>query len=142
MHDYLPITGRDGFYTCASGGLGHGLPAAIGVALARPGERIIAVLGDGSSMYAIQGLWSAAQLRLPITFIIVKNGRYEALIGFGRLFGLQETVGTRLPELDFCALARGQGLEARSVSSAAELDEALLAAFDVAGPMLVEVAVD
>src|SRR5271165_5035741 len=59
MHDYLPILDRDGFYTCASGGLGHGLPAAIGIALARPREKVIALLGDGSSMYAIQGLWTA-----------------------------------------------------------------------------------
>ncbi len=142
MHDYLPITGRDGFYTCASGGLGHGLPAAIGVALARPADRIIALLGDGSSMYAIQGLWSAAQLGLPISFVIVKNGRYEALQSFGRLFGLQQTVGTQLPEIDFCALARGQGVPARSAANAAELDAALTASFGAAGPTLVEVIVD
>jgi benzoylformate decarboxylase len=100
---------RDGFYTCASGGLGHGLPAAIGVALARPHEKVIALLGDGSSMYAIQGLWSAAQLALGITFVIIKNQRYEALLEFGRHFELQRTIGTSLPNIDFCALARGQG---------------------------------
>ncbi|HMD67220.1 MAG TPA: benzoylformate decarboxylase, partial [Stellaceae bacterium] len=83
MHDYLPIVDRDGFYTCASGGLGHGLPAAIGIALARPREKVIALLGDGSSMYAIQGLWTAAQLALGITFVIIKNRRYEALLEFG-----------------------------------------------------------
>src|SRR5215471_19067447 len=55
MRDYLPIVERGGFYTCASGGLGHGLPATIGIALARPREKVIALLGDGSSMYAIQG---------------------------------------------------------------------------------------
>ena len=142
MHDHLPITDRDGFYTCASGGLGHGLPAAVGIALARPADKIIAVLGDGSSMYAIQGLWSAVQLGLPISFVIVKNRRYEALIGFGRHFGLQETVGTRLPDLDFCALARGQGMAARCAMNAAELDEALLASFSASGPTLVEVVVD
>src|SRR6201999_2607568 len=71
MHDFLPILERDTFYTCASGGLGHGLPAAIGVALARPEARVIAVLGDGSSMYSIQGIWSAVQLKLPVAFIII-----------------------------------------------------------------------
>ena len=55
MHDYLPILDPNSFFTCASGGLGHGLPAAIGVALGRPGEKVLAILGDGSSMYAIQG---------------------------------------------------------------------------------------
>ena len=61
MHDHLPIVEQETFYTCASGGLGHGLPAAIGVAMGRPGAKVIAILGDGSSMYSIQGLWSAAQ---------------------------------------------------------------------------------
>src|ERR1700730_1118123 len=146
----LPITrsicgacDRDGFYTCASGGLGHGLPAAIGVALARPHEKIIALLGDGSSMYAIQGLWSAAQLALGITFVIVKNERYEALLEFGRHFGLQRTIGTSLPNIDFCALASGQGVKAISVNRRGALDEALCSAFaTTAEPTLVEVAVD
>ena len=143
MHDYLPIVDRDGFYTCASGGLGHGLPAAIGVALARPHEKIIALLGDGSSMYAIQGLWSAAQLALGITFVIVKNERYEALLEFGRHFGLQRTIGTSLPNIDFCALASGQGIKASSVNRRGALDEALRSAFaTTAEPTLVEVAVD
>lgn len=142
MHDYLPITDRDGFYTCASGGLGHGLPAAVGVALARPSDKIIAILGDGSSMYAIQGLWSAAQLGLPISFIIVKNGRYEALMNFGRIFGLQETVGTALPDIDFCAMARGQGVAATSVDSAVALDVALAKSFAATKPTLIEVMVD
>jgi benzoylformate decarboxylase len=53
------------------------LPEAIGVALGRRNEKVIALLGDGSSMYAIQGLWTAAQLKLPITFIIVNNRRFE-----------------------------------------------------------------
>jgi len=143
MHDYLPIVDRDGFYTCASGGLGHGLPAAIGIALARPREKVIALLGDGSSMYAIQGLWTAAQLGLGVTFVIIKNRRYEALLVFGRHFGLQRTVGTGLPDIDFCALARGQGVEATAVDRTDALDEALRTAFaNVTKPTLVEVAVE
>jgi len=142
MHDYLPILERDTFYTCASGGLGHGLPAAVGVALGRPGERVIAVLGDGSSLYAIQGLWSAAQLRLPITFVIVRNGRYEGLNEFGRHFRLTDLQGVDLPGLDFCALARGQGVEATSVARCAELDAALKTAFAGSTPSLVEVQVE
>jgi len=142
MHDYLPIRNRDGFYTCASGGLGHGLPAAIGVALGRPGSRVIALLGDGSSMYAIQGLWTAAQLNLPISFIIFKNGRYEALLNFGRHFGLQRTVGTMLPQMDFCAIARGQGISAVAVDSGDALDKALADSFAADEPTLIEVLVD
>jgi benzoylformate decarboxylase len=142
MHDYLPILKRDTFYTCASGGLGHALPAAVGIALARPKEKVIALLGDGSAMYAIQGLWSAAKLKLPVTFIIVNNRRYEALVQFGRRFGLQQSVGTDLEGIDFCALARGQGLRASRVESAETLDSALREAFVAPGPTLVEALVD
>jgi benzoylformate decarboxylase len=142
MQARLPMIEPDAFYTCASGGLGHGLPAAVGVALGRPGTKVIAILGDGSSMYAIQGLWSAAQLGLPISFVIVKNGRYEALIGFGRHFGLQETVGTKLPDIDFCGLARSLGITATRVTGRDALDEALAESFASTGPTLVEVVVD
>lgn len=142
MHHYLPIIAPDSFFTCASGGLGHGLPAAIGVSLAQPDRRTIAVLGDGSSMYAIQGLWTAAQLGLPISFVIVNNSRYEALEIFGRLFGLQQPVGTKVGDIDFCELAHAQGLESRRVAEPRQLDEALSWAFATRGPTLVEVMID
>jgi benzoylformate decarboxylase len=142
MHDHLPITKRDGFYTCASGGLGHGLPAAIGVAMARPDARVIAVLGDGAAMYAIQGLWTAAQMKLPMTFIIVNNRRYEALHVFGRHFGLQSLEGTDLSGIDFVSLAQGQGVDAVRVEHADALDAALTSAFQSSVPVLVEVLVD
>jgi len=141
MHDYLPIVAKDGFYTCASGGLGHGLPAAVGVALGRPGEKVIAIIGDGSAMYAIQGLWSAAQLNLPIAFVVIRNGGYEALHEFAGHFGLHEIVGSRLPQLDFCALAEAQGMQAVLVSRVDELDRVLQAAFRSERPILVEVQV-
>ena len=141
MHDYLPIVRKDTFYTTASGGLGHGLPAAVGMALARPRDKVIAVLGDGSSMYAIQGLHAAAQLGLPISFIIVKNNRYEALHHFGQHFGMQTLVGTQFPELDFCKLAQGHGVQARPAHDAVTLDEALRWSFAADGPTLVEAAV-
>ena len=147
MHDHLPITEPDTFYTCASGGLGHGLPAAVGIALARgdgPGAapKVIAVLGDGSSLYSIQALWSAAQLQLPIAFVIIKNGRYEALHAFGRHFNLERLPGTELPAVDFCGLAQAQGVAAMRVTKVAELDGALTAAFRSRAPMLVEVVTE
>ncbi|MEO9133322.1 MAG: thiamine pyrophosphate-dependent enzyme, partial [Sphingomonas sp.] len=141
MHTYLPIIRAGGFHTCASGGLGHGLPAAVGVALASSGERIIAIMGDGSSMYAIQALWSAAELNLPISFIIVNNGRYEALVSFGRHFGLQKMVGTELSGLDFCHIAKGMGVSAVRVDEPQHLDEALRTSFSTAGPSLIDVRV-
>ena len=93
-------------------------------------------------MYAIQGLWSAAQLGLPISFVIVNNRRYEALVNFGRHFGLQQTLGTALNDIDFCDLARGQGLSAARVDTVEALDGALAASFAAPGPTLVEVLVD
>jgi benzoylformate decarboxylase len=112
------------------------------VALARPDRRVIALLGDGSAMYAIQGLWSAAELALPVTFVIVNNGSYRALNEFASHFGMATLPGTLLPHLDFCALARAQGVEAVRVSRCAELDAALRMALGSAAPVLVEVCLE
>jgi len=141
MHDYLPMLERETFHTCASGGLGFGLPASVGVALARPGRKVIALLGDGSAMYSIQGLWSAAELHLPVAFIIVNNSSYRALEEFGRHFGIETLPGMQLPHLDFCALARAQGVGSRRVEHCADLDAALLDLFAADIPMLLEVRV-
>ena len=65
MHDHLPIRRSDGFYCGASGGLGWALPAAVGIGLARPERRVVCLLGDGSSLYSIQALWTAAEHRAP-----------------------------------------------------------------------------
>ena len=141
MHDHLPITEPGTFFTCASGGLGHGLPAAVGVALARPDAKVIGLLGDGSAMYSIQGLWSAAELGLPIAFIIVNNGSYRALEDFGRHFGIAALPGVRLPHLDFCALAASQGVTAIRIDCCEDLDAALTRVFAADSPMLLEVCV-
>ena len=141
MHDHLPMLERNTFHTCASGGLGHGLPAAVGVALARPGRKVIGLLGDGSAMYSIQGLWTAAQLKLPVAFIIVNNGSYRALEEFGRRFDIKTLPGVHLPGLDFCGLAEAQGVKALRVERAEELDAALRTVFAAVAPTLLEVRV-
>lgn len=144
MHNYLPITQSGTFYTMCSGGLGHSMPAAVGVALAQPGKKVIALMGDGSSLYSIQALWSAAQLKLPITFIILKNRRYAALQDFAPTFGFKqgETLqGTDLPDIDFTALARGQGCAAVTVRDPALLEGVLRDALAATQPTLVEVDV-
>ncbi|HLZ99231.1 MAG TPA: benzoylformate decarboxylase [Steroidobacteraceae bacterium] len=139
MHDHLPMLQRESFYTCASGGLGHGLPAAVGMALARPGRKVIALLGDGSAMYSIQGLWSAAELGLAVAFVIINNGSYRALEEFGKHFGIDELPGVRLAHLDFCALAAGHGVKGIRVRRVDELDAALHEIFSARIPMLLEV---
>ena len=148
MQRHLPILQSETFYTMCSGGLGHGLPAAVGIALARRDAgspaRTVALIGDGSAMYAIQGLWSAAQLKLPITFVILKNRRYAALREFAAVFGYapeDPVAGTELPDLDFVALANGHGVRGLHVADAATLHSSLAAALHADAPLLLEVEV-
>ena len=144
MQAHLPMLQSGTFYTMCSGGLGWSLPAAVGVALARPGARVIALIGDGSAMYAIQALWSAAQWRLPITVLILNNRRYAALQDFAPVFGYPpgaHVAGTALPDLDFVALAAGHGVPGVRVSQADALAGVLAAALQSAGPTLVEIEV-
>jgi benzoylformate decarboxylase len=144
LQAYLPITRSGTFYTMDSGGLGYGMPAAVGVALAKPGTRVIAVIGDGSSMYSIQALYSAVQLDVPITFVILNNSRYAALQEFAPEFGFADTdpvQGTDLPGLDFVSLAAGMGCQGERVSDANRLHEVLRAALRSPKPRLVEVVV-
>jgi benzoylformate decarboxylase len=141
LQAHLKIVRPDSFYTTASGGLGYSLPASVGVSLGSPGRRVVAILGDGSAMYAIQGLYSAFQLRAPVTFIIINNRSYAALQNFGHVFGLDHVVGTDLQGLDFCSLALGHGVPAVRVTRAEELDLQLAKAFAAEGPQLIEVVV-
>jgi benzoylformate decarboxylase len=144
MQRYLPITRSGGFFTMDSGGLGYGMPAAVGVALGQPGRRVIGLFGDGSSMYSIQALWSAAQLKLPIAFVILNNGRYAALQDFASVFGFgtgDVVQGTDLPDIDFVALAQGQGVRGIRVSTPGQLRDALAEAVACTVPLLVEVDV-
>jgi len=144
MQAYLPILRSETFYTMDSGGLGYSMPAAVGIALAKPKARVIALIGDGSAMYSIQALWSAAQLELPIVFVILKNRRYAALQDFAPVFGFspdERLPGTELPDVDFVALAHGQGCAASSVSRAEHLRGAIDEALRAKVPTLVEVDV-
>ncbi|HEV2039015.1 MAG TPA: benzoylformate decarboxylase [Casimicrobiaceae bacterium] len=142
MQSYLPILRSETFYTMCSGGLGYAMPAAVGVALGKPGAKVIGLIGDGSSMYSIQALWSAAQLALPITFVVLKNRRYAVLQEFAPTFGFgpdEPLPGTELPDIDFVALARGLGCRGMNVNRAQDLRDALIAAMQATGPTLVEV---
>ncbi|MDN8618239.1 benzoylformate decarboxylase [Variovorax ginsengisoli] len=144
MQSYLPITRSETFYTMDSGGLGYGMPAAVGVALGKPESRVICLIGDGSSMYSIQALWSAAQSKLPITFVILNNRRYAALQEFAPVFGFSSTdvvQGTELPDIDFQSLAKGMGCAASRVTAPGELREVLDRALASNAPCVVEVRV-
>lgn len=142
LHDFLPICNHDSFYTGASGGLGYSLPAAVGIALANSTRRVICLLGDGSSMYSIQGLWTAAQHHLPITFIVFNNQEYAALKSFSQMFDAHNVPGIDLPGIDISTIARGYGCAAHRVEKARNLASALTEAFTSEGPVVLDVLVD
>lgn len=142
IQQFLPRPGADSFYTMASGGLGYSLPASVGVALARPGRRIVGLIGDGSAMYCVQAIWTAAQRRLPITFVIMNNSGYGAMRAFSQLMQAHRPPGIDLPGIDFVALAKGLGCPGSRVTDVDDLDRCLTEALASSGPALVEVAVD
>jgi benzoylformate decarboxylase len=141
LHARLPITRPGGFLTTGSGALGWGLPVAVGRALAGSGERIVCVLGDGSSMYSIQALWTAAQHRAPVTFVVLNNHGYEAVKELGRRIDIPWVPGTDIRGIDFVTVAAGLGCPGRRVERAAELADALSDALGSDGPFIVEVSV-
>ncbi|GMO96888.1 benzoylformate decarboxylase [Bradyrhizobium sp. TM239] len=142
IQQFLPRPGADSFYTMASGGLGYSLPASVGVALARPGRRIVALIGDGSAMYCVQAIWTAAQRGLPITFVIMNNSGYGAMRAFSQLMQAHRPPGIDLPGLDFVALAKGMGCVGQRITDAGDVDRILSEALTSRGPALVEIAVD
>jgi benzoylformate decarboxylase len=141
LQRHLPIH-NNGFYAMASGGLGYGLAAAVGVALADPSRHVICIVGDGSAMYSIQALWTAAQHQLPITYVVLNNGGYGAMRAFSEHMKSKNLPGMDLPLLDFVALARGQGCDACRVTRAADLASTLKGSLAAKLPTLVEVVLD
>lgn len=142
MQKFLPMRGQDSFYTMASGGLGYSLPAAVGMALGKPNTRTVGLIGDGSAMYSIQALWTAAQRKLPLTVIVINNSGYGAMRSFSQVMQVRNVPGLELPGIDFVRLAEGMGCHAVRVSKAAELGEALKRGMAHKGASLVEVVVD
>jgi len=135
---------RYGYHALASGGIGWGLPASVGVSLANPDRPVVCFSGDGSSMYSIQSLWTAANHKLPLTFVIVNNGGYriikQRLLAF---HGDDHYVGMDFidPPVDFTGMAKSLGLEAMRVTNPGELKTAFTSAFGRPGTKLIEVVV-
>ena len=145
----LHTNDANSFYGLSSGGLGFGLPGAIGIALAHPDRPVVAVIGDGSAMYSIQGLWTAAHLKLGITYIIVNNRSYRIIKD--RLVALRKTdafvaMDLKDPEIDYVKLAESLGLRTARVTKPGEIDATikrmLADARTGAGPCLIDVQVE
>jgi benzoylformate decarboxylase len=142
LRNRLRISRPGSYYFSAAGGLGFGLPAAIGVQLAQPDRPVVCVLGEGSAQYAITGFWTAAAYRVPVTFLVLRNHEYAILKWFSQLEGVTGAPGLDLPALDVAATAASYGVPSEHADSLGALREALppaLAAGD--GPRLVQVDV-
>jgi benzoylformate decarboxylase len=140
----VPIRSPLGFVSVANGALGFGLPGAVGLRMAIPERPVVAVLGDGSSMYSIQALWTAAARRVGVLFVVMANGRYAVMDE------LAEAHGGRGPwpplaSLDVAAIAEGMGCAAVRVTDHAQLtaclDEVVPALRERSGPLLLDVRI-
>jgi len=145
LPNYFPYRDRKSFFGNVSGGIGWGIAASVGVQIAEPKRRVVAVIGDGSAMYSITALWSAANQHLPVTFLILNNGGYQILKNRLKAFhGNDKPIGMDFkdPPIDSTALAKGFGVAAERVDTASGFEAALkksLAKSD--GPSLIEVMI-
>jgi benzoylformate decarboxylase len=145
------IAGDDAnsFFGMRGGGIGWGLPAAVGVKLALPHRPVLALIGDGSAMFNCQALWTAAHERLAVVFLILNNGAYRilkqrvnAVRGHAAQTGRYVAMDLDDPPIDFCALARSMGVRAERAETLDEVRNALAAALAAHGPSLIDVILD
>jgi benzoylformate decarboxylase len=145
INSLRPHRDRYGYHALASGGIGWGLPASVGVSMANPDRPVVCFSGDGSAMYSIQALWTAAHHKLPLSVVIVNNGGYriikQRLLAF---HGDDHYVGMDFvdPKVDFTGLAKSLGLEAVRITEPKDVAPALKSAFSRPGTKLIEVMVD
>lgn len=144
LHARIPAREPLGFLSAAMGGLGFALPGAIGLRMARPDRPVVVVAGDGSALYVIQALWSAAHYGAGVLFVILANGRYAIMDR------LADQAGQRGPwppfeEVDVAAMARATGCPAVRAGDHAELlrvlDDVLPGLADRDEPLVLEVPV-
>jgi len=142
--NFLPLRDHQGFYGLASGGIGFAMAGAVGISIALPDRPVVAIVGDGSAMYSIQALWTAAHLKLPITYVIPNNRGYRILKE--RLVSFRKTdkfIGMDIenPAIDFVALAQSMGVPARRINDPHNVGPALRESLASGGPRLLDVNV-
>ncbi|MBI1777966.1 MAG: thiamine pyrophosphate-binding protein [Proteobacteria bacterium] len=137
------------FFGLRGGGIGWGLPAAIGVKLALPARPVVALIGDGSAMYTCQALWTAAHYRIGVIFVILNNASYRILKQRvhalrGHAAQTDNYVGMDLtdPAIDFVGLARALGIEAERARTLADASDLIKGALAKEGPRLIEVELE
>jgi benzoylformate decarboxylase len=143
LHERIPARAPLGFLSCANGGLGFGLSGAIGLRMALPDRPVVGVIGDGSALFAIQALWSAARYEVGVLLIVMANGGYGVMDAQARDRGGTGAWPT-FPGIDIAGIARSFGCPATRVETHDEListlDEALTDPAERTKPLLVEVA--
>jgi benzoylformate decarboxylase len=137
------------FFGLRGGGIGWGLPAALGVKLALPDRPVVALVGDGSSMYTNQALWTAARESLAVVYVICNNTSYrilkqrtKALKGFSAEDDRYVAMDLDRPQIDFVGLARALGVPGTRIDKASDIGPAVGRALASGGPHLVDVRID
>ena len=140
-----PFRDARAFFGLGSGGIGFAMAGAVGVQLALPNRPVVAVVGDGSAMYSIQALWTAANAKLPITYVIANNGGYRIIKERLKSFhGVESYTGMefRDPPIDFTGLARSMGVAAVTITDSDDIVPAIAESTRRGGPTLLNVVVD
>ena len=146
----MPAVRPDSWFGMRGGGIGVALPQAIGIKLAHPDRPVVALSGDGSAMYSIQALWTAAHYRLGIVAVIVNNRSYRILKQRTRALGRAERGDRHLcrhgPDRPGDRLRRAQPKRRASPPSASRRCPTCAPRSPVAwpgpGPRLIEVEID
>ncbi|MFB9923150.1 thiamine pyrophosphate-dependent enzyme [Amycolatopsis halotolerans] len=145
LHRRVPARAPLGFLSAAAGGLGFGLPAAIGLKLGAPRRPVVAVLGDGSSLYGIQGLWSAAHYRVGALFVVLSNGGYAIMDRLAEQSGQGKPPWPSFAEVSIAGIAAGLGCPAQRISDyddlAGALAEHLPSLADRTSPLVLDIEV-
>jgi benzoylformate decarboxylase len=141
--EWLPTVRSASYFSTGSGGIGWGVPGAVGVALAEraKGTRrpVVAVIGDGSFQYSVQAIWTAAQHQLPIVFVVLRNGEYSILKSFAKLEEAPGVPGLDLPGLDIASIATGFGCHAVRADNPDDIRTQVKLAMEADGPTVVVV---
>ena len=139
MWERLSFAGQGSYYYAAAGGLGFAMPAGVGIQMAQPDRQVFVVIGDGSSNYSVQALWTAAQYNVPVIFIVMKNGTYGALRWFASVLEVGDIPAFDVPDINFSKIAEGYGLQAFTAGKPDELEQAITQARQSGKPALIEV---
>src|SRR6202451_3454363 len=140
-----PITEPGTYYTFASGGLGWGEPAAVGVAIAQKklgtGRPVIAAIGDGALQYSVQSLYTAAQQKLKLIYIVPCNEAYAILKEFAVLEKTPNVPALDLPGLDIVATAKAYGCTGVAANTVDEIKKAFAEALQAEGSTVIGIRV-